>query len=167
MNEAVTSPKAICDVRATDLSSENDRASNGIAAINVKGWVNPVISASTHTKYFLVASKCVELPTTVSTMSTCHFMFPIFPMLLSLPAGTKTTINPDPKANSEDLVICFAIAVIATAVKIQMREVSSELTSAVNSIEKVTTMRATIRSKKLKYPYPEENKFPNFSRLTP
>ena len=91
----------------------------------------------------------------------------MFPMLLSLAAGTKTTINPAPKANSEDLVACFAIAVIVTAVEIQMIEVSRELASAVNSIGKVTTMRATIRSRKLKYPFPKENKFPNFSRLTP
>ena len=88
-------------------------------------------------------------------------------MLLSLADGTRIAINPAAKAIIDELVTCFAIAVMATAVKIQMREVSRELMSAVNSMGKVTTIRATMRSRRLKYPFPNENKFPNFSRLTP
>jgi hypothetical protein len=150
MNDAVASPNAIRDVRTTDLSTENDLASNGMAPINANGWVNPVISVSAQTKYFLVASRCVELPVTVSAINICHFMFPMFPMLLSLAAGTKTTIKPAMIANMEEFVALFAIAVIATAVEIQISEVINELASAMNSIGKTTTKSATNRSRKLK-----------------
>lgn len=119
-----------------------------MAAISANRCVNPAMRAKAQTKYFLVASKCVELPTTVSAMSTCHFIFPIFPMLLSLAAGTKTTINPAPKDNSEDRVVCFVIALTVTAVETQISEVINELTNAVSSMGKATTISAANLSRK-------------------
>ena len=130
------------------LSRENDPASRGMAATSANRCVNPAMRAKAQTKYFLVESKCVELPTTVSAMSTCHFIFPIFPMLLSLAAGTKTTINPAANDNSEDRVLSLVIALTVTAVETQISEVSNELTNAVSSMGKATTISAANLSKK-------------------
>jgi hypothetical protein len=69
-------------------------------------------------------------------------------MLLSLAAGTKTTINPAPKDNSEDRVVCFVIALTVTAVETQISEVINELTNAVSSMGKATTISAANLSRK-------------------